>query len=203
MDYFKKLGLKEAYLKPTTCPMIGFNGVLSQPTGVVSLPIIEGSVTEVTKFLVITVTSLYNLIMGQTWIHKIKVTQSTFHQAFRFPTANAVDEILGDQSDLKNCYSTAISTKMAQVQNIEVEDRPVLEDVGSDLRSKVIEDLEQISAEQEEPQLHVLIGTSLAPEKKKGLVQLLKRNIEVFVWTPYEMSSINLKVDHVLVEYQP
>ena len=47
MDCFKKLGLKEANLKPTTCLMIGFNGVPVWPTGVVSLPIIAGSVMEI------------------------------------------------------------------------------------------------------------------------------------------------------------
>ena len=126
--------------------MVGFNGVPVWPAGVVTLPVTAGSVTEMTEFLVVTVASPYNVIMGRTWIHKMKATPSTYHQVIRFPTANGVEEIWGDQVESKKCYSAVISTKMVQVQNIEVEDRPVLEDVGSDPTSKVIEDLEQVSA---------------------------------------------------------
>ena len=82
----------------------------------------------------------------------MKATPSTYHQVIRFPTVNGVEEIWGNQVESKKCYSAAISTKMVQVQSIEVKDRPVLEDIGSDPTSKVVEDLEQILAKQENPE---------------------------------------------------
>ena len=108
MEYFKKLGLKEADLQPASCPIVGFNGVLVWLVGVVSLPVTAGSVTEMINFLVITVASPYNVIMGRTWIHKMKATPSTYYQIIKFPTANRVKEIWGDQVEAKKCYSVAI-----------------------------------------------------------------------------------------------
>ena len=82
--------------------------------------------------------------------------------------------------EAKKSYSTAISTKMAQVQSIEIEDKPVLEDVGSDPISKVVEELEQVSADQGDEEKFFLVGTSLSPKEKENLVWLLKQNVEVF-----------------------
>ena len=158
IECFKRLGYKESDLQSTNCPMVGFNEVPVWPAGVISLPVTVGSVTEITDFLVVSVASPYNVIMGRTWIYKMKAMPLTYHKVIKFPTVNGVEEIWGDQVEAKKCYSAAISTKMAQVQSIEVVDRPVLEDIGSDPVSKVVEELEQVSAEQgDEERLQTLI----------------------------------------------
>ena len=69
----------------------------------------------------------------------------------------------------------------------------MLEDVDSDPTSKVVEDLEQILTDQGDAERYFLVGTSLGP-KEKDLVWLLKQNIEVFAWMPYEMPGINPQV---------
>ena len=97
----------------------------------------------------------------------MKATPSTYHQVIKFPTAHGVEEIWGDQVEAKKCYSAAISTKMAQVQSIEVEDRPVLEDVGSAPSAKVVEELEQVSADQGDDEKFFLIGASLTKKEKE------------------------------------
>ncbi|GFZ07044.1 hypothetical protein Acr_18g0012140 [Actinidia rufa] len=88
----------------------------------------------------------------------------------------------------KQCYLATVSTKaaMKEVQLVE-EEHEVLEDVGRDLKAKVVEDL--IRYELDEPSLDCffLAGANLKEREKTELIQFLKANIKVFAWTTYEM----------------
>ncbi|GFS36376.1 hypothetical protein Acr_00g0045620 [Actinidia rufa] len=100
-------------------------------------------------------------------LHRMKGVASTLHQAIKFVTPRGEEAIYGDQVDAKQCYLATVSTKaaVAEVQLIE-EDIEVLEDVGRDPETKVIEEL--VRYELDEP-----------------------ANIEAFAWTPYEMPGID------------
>ena len=79
---------------------------------------------------------------------------------------------------------------MKELQLIE-EEIEVLEDVGQDPMAKVVEEL--IRYELDEPSSNRFFLTSANPEEQERteLIQFLKENIEVFVWTPYEMPRID------------
>ena len=60
-----------------------------------------------------------------------------------------------------------------------MEDKLVLEYVGSNLLNKVIEYLEQVSAEQKDPK-RLFDWYVFDSKGKKGIVLLLKQNVEAF-----------------------
>ena len=71
------------------------------------------------------------------------------------------------------------------------EKHEVLDDIGRDPEAKVVKDL--ICYELNEPSSYYffLTNANLEEWERTDLIQFLTVNIEVFVWTPYEMHRIN------------
>ncbi|GFS44377.1 hypothetical protein Acr_00g0089970 [Actinidia rufa] len=102
------------------------------------------------------------------------------------------ENLYKDQVAAKQCYIATISTKaaMKEVQLIE-EEREVLESVGRDPEAKVVEDLIHYELDKPTTDRFFLISTNLEKRDRTELIQFLIANIEVFAWTPYEMSVID------------
>ena len=79
---------------------------------------------------------------------------------------------------------------MKEVQLIE-EDLNVLENVGRDPKTKVVEDL--VHYELDEPSLDnfFLTNANLEEQGRIELIQFLIAHIEVFTWMPYKMPGID------------
>ena len=58
----------------------------------------------------------------------------------------------------------------------------------------VIENLEEVAAGDSKKERMFLIGASLTDQEKKELTILLRSNIDVFAWEPYELPGIDPSV---------
>lgn len=81
---FKELGLSEVALRSATVPLIGFNGAMVWPLGLITLSVKAGTKNQETKFVVIDAPSPYNVILWRSWLHKMEALASTFHQVVCF-----------------------------------------------------------------------------------------------------------------------
>ncbi|XP_058219380.1 uncharacterized protein LOC131329949 [Rhododendron vialii] len=190
---FKDLKLSDTDLHPSEVPLIGFSRAPVWPLGMITLPIRAGSVVLDMEFVVVDVPSPYNAIVRRTWLHKLKAIASTYHQVVRFIGANGRQEdVYEDQTAAKRCYVNAVrsSKQTSRVNFIEVPEDPVLEDVGRPTDEKSKEDLVTFSII-EDGSRFFLIGSSLSNSDKSETFDFLKRNIEVFAWTPYEMPGVD------------
>ena len=93
---FYKLGLKHLDLRPTLIPLFGFSGQAMHSMGVVTVQVGAGFICLGVEFLVVDVPPPYNAIMGQTWIHRMRMVPSTYHQRIHFPTSKGLMEIRGE-----------------------------------------------------------------------------------------------------------
>ncbi|XP_028083696.1 uncharacterized protein LOC114284936 [Camellia sinensis] len=66
---FVKLGFFDLDLFPDDYPLFDFNANPEYPLGKITLPVWAGTRSINVEFLVVKLTSLYNLIMGRTWLH--------------------------------------------------------------------------------------------------------------------------------------
>ncbi|CAL5390115.1 unnamed protein product [Camellia sinensis] len=98
-NLFKMLELKLEDLKPTSYVMRGFNGVLVEPMGEVTLPIYVDPVTVQTLFLVVNVSSRYNAIIGRRWLHEMRALDT------------GIAAIRGDQRATKECCMIEVKAK--------------------------------------------------------------------------------------------
>jgi hypothetical protein len=96
-DLFHGLDLKQSNLQPYDVPLVGFSGESVWPMGQITMAVHTRPISLETEFFVVNVPSPYTAIMGQKWLHKLKVMPSSLHQKLCFPTDFGIMEIKGDQ----------------------------------------------------------------------------------------------------------
>lgn len=83
--------------------LVGFDGSSSQTVGHIPLIIFSMLHNLLTDFMFINASSVYNMVMGRPWIHRLAALQSTYHEVFRYPSPQDMLEIKGDQFQLRWC----------------------------------------------------------------------------------------------------
>ena len=64
----------------------GFNGASTTSLGDIVLPVQADLVTQDVRFSVVEDLSNFNVIMGHTWLHSMKVIPFTYHQMMSYLT---------------------------------------------------------------------------------------------------------------------
>ena len=111
---------------------------------------------------------------------------SAYYMVIKFPTANGLGMVRGDQRVARECYST--SMKQKAVGNIYMDELDMRDEVS--IRPTPLEELEPIQLD-DQPEHLVYIGSKLAKDVRDLLIHFLKHNIEVFAWNQEDTRGIN------------
>ena len=84
------------------------------------------------------VPSAYNLLLGRPSLNAIRAIPFAYHMIIKFPTANGVGMVRGDQRVAKECYSA--SMKQKAVSNIYMDELDMRDEVS--IRPTPSEELE-------------------------------------------------------------
>ncbi|XXG70590.1 hypothetical protein AAC387_Pa07g0034 [Persea americana] len=87
------MGLKEEHLQAARTPLVGFSSKPVYPKERISLKVQVGGASLLADFLVVDAPSLYNAIMGRTWLHSMEAVPFTRHQKLKFPLENENDKV--------------------------------------------------------------------------------------------------------------
>lgn len=68
-------------------------------------------------FSIVSDLSPYNTILGQAWIHKMKVMPSTYHQKANFLTKIGQVDLFGSQLAARQCYQVNVRPTGEEVEN--------------------------------------------------------------------------------------
>ena len=82
----------------------GFNGATTLTVDDIVLSVKAGPVTQQVLFSVVEDLGLYNVIVGQAWLHAIKAVPSTYHQTINYQTTFGQVHLQGSQSAACQCY---------------------------------------------------------------------------------------------------
>ena len=109
-DAFHKMGLDEEMLVPVESPLVAFDRTRVFPKGIVHLMVHAAERTLPVNFLIIANRSVFNVIMGQGWIHAMHGVVLTLHQVMRCqsPDGRYTIDIHGGQSQAKKCHMICI-----------------------------------------------------------------------------------------------
>ena len=137
--------------------------------------------THQLDFLVVDCPSSYNVIIGRPTLNRWKEAMSTYCLKVKFPTDNVVGEVRGDQILARECYQAVLATKENHTWMIGEEE------------SKV-EALETVSLVEDGTTKKTRIRTTLSPEMRTRLIEFLKENLDVFMWSHEDMPGISPKI---------
>ena len=187
---FDKMGIGREKLEPVNVCLRGFSGERVLPLGSVQLALTLGDppcqATTTERFLIVDAPSAYNMLLGRPSLNAIRAIPSIYYMVIKFPTANRVGMVRGNQRIAKECYST--SMKQNTVDNIYMDELDMRDEVST--RPEPSEELEPVQLG-DQPEHLVYIGSKLAEDIKGPLIRFMKQNMEVFAWKLEDMGEVD------------
>nr|XP_009782197.1 PREDICTED: uncharacterized protein LOC104230977 [Nicotiana sylvestris] len=150
---------------PYYITLTGFNNVVVRTSGEVTLPVLAGGVTLEITFHIMDQDTVYNTIIGQPWIHVMKVVPSSLYQG-----------------KAKKAYQSTKSRSSEDEKDV-IKDPEVVEAAGS-----TIEDLDPVQLDDKDHSKKAFIGHKLKELDK--FRQFLKNNGDLFAFSHADMSGI-------------
>ncbi|XP_010423713.1 PREDICTED: uncharacterized protein LOC104708784 [Camelina sativa] len=92
-----QMEIGEGDIKPECHSLTGFDGDHIMSIGTIDLPIFIGVMARYSRFVVIDKPTIYNVILGTPWLHKMRPVPSTYHQCVKFLTSKGVYTLRGNQ----------------------------------------------------------------------------------------------------------
>ena len=115
-----KMGIGREKLEPVNACLREFSWERVLPLGSVQLVLTLGDppcqATTTVRFLIVDAPSAYNILLGRPSLNAIRSVPSAYHRVIKFPTANGVGMVRGNQRIARECYSA--SMKQNTVDNI-------------------------------------------------------------------------------------
>ena len=142
--------------------------------------------TMTVRFLIVDASSVYNVLLGRRSLNAIKAIPSAYHLVIKFPSANGVRMVRGDQRVAREYYLASIKKKT--VNNIYMDELDMRDEVNT--RPEPSEELEPIQLD-DHPEHLAYIGSKLAEDLRCLLIRFLKQNRDVFVWKQEDMGGID------------
>ena len=173
-------------LLPFNALLVGFGGVKVFPVGTITLLVTIGTylqqLTKEVNFLVIDYSFSYNAIIGRPTLNAWRAATSTYHPPVKFSTEYGIGQAQGDQITACECYIAMLKMDdCLQALNIE-EMRITVEPM---------ENLEEISLDDDTPGRTTNIGTQADHSVRKKLGLFLRNNRDVFAWSYEDMLDIS------------
>ena len=178
---FDQMGIGKEKLEHVSTYLRGFSKERVLPLGSIQLVLNMGDplcqATTTVRFLIIDALSAYNMLLGRPSLKAIRVIPSSYHMVIKFPNANGVGLVRGNQRMARECYST--SMKQKTFDSIYMDELDMRDEVST--RPAPSEELEPIQLD-DQPEHLVYIGSRLAEDDRSLLIHFLKQNMEVFAW---------------------
>ena len=187
---FDKMGIGREQLTLVNAHLRGYSGEKVLPLGLIQLVLTLGDppcqALTTMRFLIVDASSAYNIPLGRPSLNAIRAIPSIFHMVIKFPTANGVGMVRGDQCIAKECYLE--SMKQKAVGSIYMDELDMRDEMNT--RPKPSKELEQVQHD-EQPEHLVYIGSKLAKDVRDLLLHFLKRNTEVFALKQEDIGGID------------
>ena len=103
----KQMGFIPSSLENPRRILSGFNGSSTTSLRDITLPVQAGPVILNVLFSVVKDLSPFNVILGRTWLHGMKVIPSTYHQMVNVITQDGQIDLYGSQLAARQCYQIA------------------------------------------------------------------------------------------------
>ena len=108
LSTFKQMRVPLDHLSSTGRVLSRFNGATTLTVGDITFPVQAGPVTQQLLFSVVEDLGPYNVILGQAWLHAMKVVPSTYHQTISYLTASGQVDLQGSQLAVLQCYQLSM-----------------------------------------------------------------------------------------------
>lgn len=96
-DLYIGLKLRLVNLDSYDSPLVGFDGKIVVPKGMIRLPVQVGSRVVEVNFIIMDAYSPYTAILVRQWLHAIEAVSSTLHLKVKYLSGDHIEELVGSQ----------------------------------------------------------------------------------------------------------
>lgn len=159
-------------IRPATSTVTGFHRQAVWPVWKLSLPFTLEDYTGrrrktiLAKFIIIRAKLPYNVLFRRTGLWQLQVVASTVHGLLKFPTDEGIITVRRVTPKFKESNTTIQSIAKEDSQEAKVVINPM------------------------HPDQPIRLGTKLPSQLKNGIVTLLQKYMDVFAWSPQDMTGI-------------
>ncbi|GAU44869.1 hypothetical protein TSUD_329260 [Trifolium subterraneum] len=210
-EAFKAMQLAGEQLHPYNGTLVGFEGEQVEVMGHVTLLTTfgekENAKTIKVRYLVVkTAFTSYNIIIGRPTFNTLGAVMSTLYLSMKYPLDDErIETVRRDQAQGRQCYELSLRLKrnhspadqliisrvnmISRANMVETSDLDPREEF-QDRRVSPIEDLEPIQIG-EAPHELINLGTHLDEGEKEKIIEILRKNVDLFAWKPSDMPGID------------
>ena len=157
--------------------------------GAVTLSAVVGNypqqITKDVTFLVVDYSSAYNAILGRPTLNSWKAVTSTYHLMIKFPIDYGVGELHGNQVAARECYM-AMMEMDDHLQAMSIEEHR--------MATETVEKLEEVLLDDSKIDQTTKIGTLANPAVRQALMNFLRSNWDILIWSHKDMPRIDLSI---------
>ena len=106
------MGIGREKVEPVNAYIRGFSRERVLPLGSIQLVLTLGDppcqATTTVRFLIVDAPSAYNMLLGRPSLNAIRAITSAYHMVIKFPIANGVGMVRGNQRVARECYSASM-----------------------------------------------------------------------------------------------
>ena len=147
----------------------------------------------------------YNAIFGRNTLVKFAAVIHQLYLCMKIPSAGGVVTVYGNQEEARRCEDNAYNTnKTVHVIEASEEDTEayVVEDTQINQKSEGVSPVEhtkKVPLCEDVPDRMVIIGKELEEHEEARLLQFLRNNQDVFVWSSSDLRGVSREViEHTL-----
>ncbi|KAL0443946.1 UNVERIFIED_CONTAM: hypothetical protein Slati_2117300 [Sesamum latifolium] len=204
-EAYDQMQLGEVPLEPVETSLYGFAGEVVHPMGMISLPLTLGTSplrkTCLLKFLV-DIPSAYNVILGHPTFNAFLTIISTYHMKIKFLVVGGVGETQADVIQARKCYVEAIKRgKKRMLEEASGEEnsnkrgkdpmrRPELKE-ETPVTVQPVEELLTVELILGDPDKITKIGSKMKEDVREQVINCLRKNKDIFSWTPQDLEGID------------
>jgi len=195
------MGLSEEQLQPFQGTLSGFTGERVHVRGYIILKTVFGTGKQAKaikiRYLVVNAQNSYNIVIGRPSFNRLGALLSTKFLVMKYPLDDGgVGMIKGDQKIARECYlaSLKLRRKGTPVKGSKGDNVNMIDlDLREEYQHERLEPAEALKEVMIGPHPHqsTKIGNSQAPSEEEDLIQLLRRNLDLFAWAPSDMLRID------------
>ncbi|GJW05677.1 reverse transcriptase domain-containing protein [Tanacetum coccineum] len=184
---------------------------VSYPIGVIDLEVTMGECgktqTVIMKFAVVKSPSPYNALLGRTGMRSLGAVASTIYSMMKFPTLNRIATISTTRETLRECrqieeaqnlspHAWVTDPTLMQTSSEVANPRLLLAPVETHPQRLGNEPMQLDGTEgRRQPDKEIMLP-------KRALIHTLRKNVDIFAWTPADMTGIPRAItEHSLDTY--
>lgn len=165
---------------------MGFFGETNKPLGKIELEIRFGDHDMYRRtmmtFCVVRSPSPYNVILGRTGLKELRAIPSTKHSMIKFPTPRGVSSLMTRPSIVSECRRLKEKQMVKETKSDAPQEAEVV--------GEGVADTEEILVNPAYPEQLVVIGKGFSAECRRNLIELLRKNKDVFAWQPSDVTVV-------------